>query len=232
MGDMRRSKTIKDLRLPENRSNLRRDMESAATLAALGFGAASLLTTLVVRDRRARDVHRAGLARQLQRQRDDDELARLCAVWRKDLLTSVIPFWEKHSVDKEGGGFFTCLDRDGSLYDDRKYTWLQVGVTQRGPVRSGSDAAAAQLAVWLWLWLLLWLWLWLWLWLALPLPLRLTVWPSMPLSPPPLALPTTAPDCLHMLLRLLLPPRLPRPLAPGEASLYVRQAVLRDGRRR
>ena len=26
----------------------------------------------------------------------------------------VIPFWERHSLDREVGGYFTCLDRDGS----------------------------------------------------------------------------------------------------------------------
>ena len=51
-------------------------------------------------------------------------LNELAARYRRDLLESVIPFWMKHSVDREHGGFFTCLDRDGSLYDDRKYMWL------------------------------------------------------------------------------------------------------------
>jgi N-acylglucosamine 2-epimerase len=37
----------------------------------------------------------------------------------------VIPFWEGHSVDRECGGFFTCLGRDGSVYDTDKFVWLQ-----------------------------------------------------------------------------------------------------------
>ena len=45
--------------------------------------------------------------------------------YRQDLTTSVIPFWLKHSLDREYGGYFTCLDRDGSVYDTRKYVWLQ-----------------------------------------------------------------------------------------------------------
>lgn len=45
--------------------------------------------------------------------------------YRTDLLDSVIPFWMKHSPDNEFGGFFTCLDRDGSVYDTKKYLWLQ-----------------------------------------------------------------------------------------------------------
>jgi N-acylglucosamine 2-epimerase len=44
--------------------------------------------------------------------------------YRQDLFESVIPFWMKHSIDREHGGYFTCLDRDGSIYDDRKYMWL------------------------------------------------------------------------------------------------------------
>ena len=45
--------------------------------------------------------------------------------YRRDLFESVIPFWERHSLDHEHGGYFTCLDRDGSVYDSRKYVWLQ-----------------------------------------------------------------------------------------------------------
>lgn len=45
--------------------------------------------------------------------------------YRRDLLDSVVPFWMRHSLDHEHGGYLTCLDRDGSLYDDRKYVWLQ-----------------------------------------------------------------------------------------------------------
>lgn len=45
--------------------------------------------------------------------------------YRRHLLESVVPFWEAHSLDREHGGSFTCLDRDGSLYDDKKYIWLQ-----------------------------------------------------------------------------------------------------------
>lgn len=45
--------------------------------------------------------------------------------YRANLFESVIPFWERHSIDREYGGFFTCLERDGSVYDPRKYVWLQ-----------------------------------------------------------------------------------------------------------
>ncbi len=46
-------------------------------------------------------------------------------LFRKDLVESVIPFWLKHSLDREHGGYFTCMDRDGTVYDTKKYMWLQ-----------------------------------------------------------------------------------------------------------
>lgn len=45
--------------------------------------------------------------------------------YRRDLVEQVIPFWLRHSLDRQHGGYFTCLDRDGSVYDTRKYLWLQ-----------------------------------------------------------------------------------------------------------
>ncbi len=47
------------------------------------------------------------------------------AKFRRELDEHLTPFWLKHSLDRERGGYFTCLDRDGSVYDDRKYLWLQ-----------------------------------------------------------------------------------------------------------
>ncbi len=46
-------------------------------------------------------------------------------IYRRELFERCIPFWEKHSVDNEFGGYFTCLDRDGSLFSTDKYMWLQ-----------------------------------------------------------------------------------------------------------
>ena len=45
--------------------------------------------------------------------------------YRDELLGSVVPFWESHSVDEEFGGYFTCLARDGSVFDTDKFVWLQ-----------------------------------------------------------------------------------------------------------
>lgn len=40
-------------------------------------------------------------------------------------MSNVIPFWMKHSIDKRCGGYFTCLDRDGTVLSETKYHWLQ-----------------------------------------------------------------------------------------------------------
>ena len=42
----------------------------------------------------------------------------------KELYENVLPFWTKYSNDEEYGGFFACLDRDGDVYDTRKFMWL------------------------------------------------------------------------------------------------------------
>ena len=44
---------------------------------------------------------------------------------RNALLNDVIPFWESHSMDHKCGGYFTCLDRDGTVFDTDKFVWLQ-----------------------------------------------------------------------------------------------------------
>jgi mannose/cellobiose epimerase-like protein (N-acyl-D-glucosamine 2-epimerase family) len=45
--------------------------------------------------------------------------------YRTALLDDVLPFWEKHSLDTRDGGFFSCLARDGSVYDTDKFIWPQ-----------------------------------------------------------------------------------------------------------
>jgi N-acylglucosamine 2-epimerase len=46
-------------------------------------------------------------------------------LYKDNLVNNVIPFWTQHSIDKEFGGFFTCLNRDGGVYDTDKFIWLQ-----------------------------------------------------------------------------------------------------------
>lgn len=55
----------------------------------------------------------------------NDNFQQLAALYKNTLLNNVIPFWEKHSVDWEQGGYFTCLDRHGKVYDTDKFIWLQ-----------------------------------------------------------------------------------------------------------
>jgi N-acylglucosamine 2-epimerase len=49
----------------------------------------------------------------------------LATLYKNTLLNDVLPFWEKYSCDREQGGYFTCLDREGKVYDTDKFIWLQ-----------------------------------------------------------------------------------------------------------
>ena len=49
----------------------------------------------------------------------------LAKKYKSELLDNVLPFWLNNSIDKELGGYFSCLDRDGSVYDTDKFIWLQ-----------------------------------------------------------------------------------------------------------
>ena len=49
----------------------------------------------------------------------------LAQLYKSELLDRVVPFWLNKSQDTEFGGYFTSLDRDGSVYDTDKFIWLQ-----------------------------------------------------------------------------------------------------------
>lgn len=53
------------------------------------------------------------------------DFGRLRQEFETELFDRVLPFWTKHSLDREHGGYFNCLDRDGTVYDTTKYMWLQ-----------------------------------------------------------------------------------------------------------
>ncbi len=53
------------------------------------------------------------------------DIARYADFYRNKLLDDVIPFWVRHSPDRDCGGYFTCLDRTGKVYDTDKFMWLQ-----------------------------------------------------------------------------------------------------------
>ncbi len=42
-----------------------------------------------------------------------------------ELTQEIIPFWEKNSIDKQYGGYFTCIDHKHCVYDTDKFIWLQ-----------------------------------------------------------------------------------------------------------
>lgn len=45
--------------------------------------------------------------------------------YKSELLENVVPFWLSKSQDEEFGGYFTCLDRKGDVFDTDKFVWLQ-----------------------------------------------------------------------------------------------------------
>ncbi|NLV57254.1 MAG: AGE family epimerase/isomerase [Clostridiales bacterium] len=56
---------------------------------------------------------------------DKQTFARYRDIYRAELFEYVVPFWLKHSLDTEQGGYFTLLERDGTVFDTDKYAWLQ-----------------------------------------------------------------------------------------------------------
>ncbi len=51
------------------------------------------------------------------------EAQRLAGHYRQTLLDDFVPWWQRHSVDHECGGFFSCLERDGRVYAGDKFAW-------------------------------------------------------------------------------------------------------------
>jgi len=54
-----------------------------------------------------------------------NELAKYAGQYKNELLESVVPFWLNHSKDEVSGGYFTCLNRRGEVFDTDKFMWLQ-----------------------------------------------------------------------------------------------------------
>lgn len=50
---------------------------------------------------------------------------KLAEQYKAELLDKVLPFWLEKSQDKVHGGYYTCLDRAGNVYDRDKFIWLQ-----------------------------------------------------------------------------------------------------------
>lgn len=45
--------------------------------------------------------------------------------YKEELFENVLPFWLEHSQDAEFGGYFSCLDREGKVFDTDKFVWMQ-----------------------------------------------------------------------------------------------------------
>lgn len=54
-----------------------------------------------------------------------DSLLRLRSIYRDGLLNDTLPFWLPRAVDPEHGGYFTSLDRDGTILQTDKAIWFQ-----------------------------------------------------------------------------------------------------------
>ena len=52
-------------------------------------------------------------------------LQKWSATYKADLTGNIMPFWLEHGWDRNHGGVYTCLNRDGSLMDSTKSVWFQ-----------------------------------------------------------------------------------------------------------
>jgi N-acylglucosamine 2-epimerase len=53
------------------------------------------------------------------------DIIKLKRQYKNELLNNVLPFWLQKSQDYVYGGYFTCLDRQGNIFDTDKFIWLQ-----------------------------------------------------------------------------------------------------------
>ena len=56
---------------------------------------------------------------------DQERIQNLIQVYRDGLLEDTLPFWLPGCEDRECGGFFTALDREGTVIDTDKAIWAQ-----------------------------------------------------------------------------------------------------------
>jgi len=54
---------------------------------------------------------------------DKNRTEELLDIHHHDLFNNILPFWLKHSVDRDDGGFTFCLDRKGNVIDTDKGVW-------------------------------------------------------------------------------------------------------------
>lgn len=56
---------------------------------------------------------------------EKNECSRYGRQYREELMNNILPFWLAHGLDTVNGGFYTCVDRDGTLIDTTKSVWFQ-----------------------------------------------------------------------------------------------------------
>jgi N-acylglucosamine 2-epimerase len=55
----------------------------------------------------------------------ENTISKLSGLYHNELVSNILPFWLTHSKDEQNGGFFTCLDQRGNVFDTDKFMWLQ-----------------------------------------------------------------------------------------------------------
>lgn len=52
-------------------------------------------------------------------------MSKYAEIYHQELYDHVLPFWMEKSLDNEHGGYFTCLNGKGEVFDTDKFIWLQ-----------------------------------------------------------------------------------------------------------
>ena len=53
------------------------------------------------------------------------DFSNIASLYKNELFNNIIPFWLEKSQDNVYGGYYSCLDREGNVYDTDKFIWLQ-----------------------------------------------------------------------------------------------------------
>lgn len=54
-----------------------------------------------------------------------EQLNRYLSTYENQLFSSCLPFWTDHMMDRQYGGIFSSLDREGNVYSTDKSVWVQ-----------------------------------------------------------------------------------------------------------
>ncbi|MGH7953875.1 MAG: AGE family epimerase/isomerase, partial [Limisphaerales bacterium] len=53
------------------------------------------------------------------------DFSKRLAIYRDGLLKDTLPFWLPRAIDRECGGYCTCLDQNGTILQTDKPVWVQ-----------------------------------------------------------------------------------------------------------